>query len=71
VGAFAIFHGYAHGAEFSAGSDAVGYSAGFALASLVLHIVGLPGGFFRRFEERVARLSGVAIATAGLWVALS
>jgi urease accessory protein len=71
VGAFAIFHGYAHGAEFSAGSDAVGYSAGFALASLILHVTGLTGGFFTRFQERLARLSGTAIATAGLWIALS
>jgi urease accessory protein len=71
VGAFAIFHGYAHGAEFPAGSDAVGYSAGFALASLVLHITGLTGGFFPLFQERVARFSGVAITTTGLWVVLN
>ena len=33
VGAFAIFHGHAHGAELPPGADAVAYSAGFVVAT--------------------------------------
>ena len=38
VGAFAIFHGYAHGAELPAGADAVAYSLGFVVATGLLHL---------------------------------
>ena len=33
VGAFAIFHGHAHGAELPPGADALAYSAGFVIAT--------------------------------------
>jgi urease accessory protein len=70
VGAFAVFHGYAHGAEIPAGSGALSYSVGFSLASLILHIAGLVAGFSLIFQGRLARLSGAAITGAGLWIAL-
>ncbi len=71
VGAFAVFHGYAHGLEIPDASGALGYSLGFAFASLTLHAVGLAMGLNPLSHERVARLSGAAITTAGLWIALS
>jgi urease accessory protein len=43
VGAFAIFHGYAHGAELPAGADAVAYSLGFVVATGLLHLAGIAG----------------------------
>jgi urease accessory protein len=40
VAFFAFFHGYAHGAEFLAGSF-IQYIAGFSVATIALHVVGL------------------------------
>src|SRR5947199_6534346 len=33
VGAFAVFHGHAHGAELTPGTDAVAFSVGFVVAT--------------------------------------
>ncbi len=44
VGAFAIFHGHAHGAELPPGADAVAYSAGFVIATGLLHVTGITFG---------------------------
>jgi urease accessory protein len=68
VGAFAIFHGYAHGAELPAGADAVAYSAGFVVATGCLHLAGIAFGLLARWPPgRLAvRAAGSAIAIAGL-----
>jgi urease accessory protein len=39
VGVFAVLHGYAHGAELPTEAAAISYSAGFALATALLHAV--------------------------------
>jgi urease accessory protein len=44
VGAFAIFHGHAHGVELPPGADAVAYSAGFVVATGLLHLAGIAFG---------------------------
>lgn len=41
AGAFAIFHGYAHGAEMSMNTDGLAYGIGFILATGMLHISGI------------------------------
>jgi urease accessory protein len=64
VGTFALFHGYAHGAEFGSGS-ALLYGAGFVLATLLLHLIGLGIGALAN-RSLVVRTAGGAIATAGL-----
>lgn len=68
VGAFAIFHGYAHGAELPPGADAVAYSAGFVIATGSLHLCGIAVGLLARWPlGRVAvRAAGGMIAVAGL-----
>jgi urease accessory protein len=68
VGAFAIFHGHAHGAELPAGADAVAYSAGFVIATGLLHLTGIALGLLARWPTgRLAvRAAGGAIAIAGL-----
>jgi urease accessory protein len=68
VGAFAIFHGYAHGAELPEGGDAVAYSAGFVIATGFLHLCGIAIGLLTRWPAgRIAvRFAGSAIAVAGL-----
>jgi urease accessory protein len=68
VGAFAIFHGHAHGAELPPGADAIAYSLGFVIATGVLHLCGIAFGLLVRWPSgRMAvRLAGSAIAVAGL-----
>ena len=68
VGAFAIFHGHAHGAELPPGADALAYSAGFVVATALLHLAGIGFGLLARWPAgRVAvRTGGGVIAIAGL-----
>jgi urease accessory protein len=68
VGLFAIFHGYAHGAELPAGTDAAAYSMGFVIATGLLHLAGICLGLTVRWPAgRVGvRGTGAAIAGAGL-----
>ena len=68
VGAFAIFHGYAHGRELPDGADAVAYSAGFVIATGLLHLTGIAFGLLTRWPAgRLAvRGAGGVIALVGL-----
>lgn len=68
VGAFAIFHGYAHGAELPDGADALAYSLGFVIATGLLHLAGIAFGLLAHHPAgRIAvRAAGSAIAIAGL-----
>ena len=68
VGAFAVFHGHAHGAELPPGADALAYSAGFVVATGGLHLAGIAFGLLARWPAgRLAvRTAGGAIAIAGL-----
>ena len=68
VGAFAIFHGYAHGAELPANTSALAYSAGFVVATGLLHLAGIALGLLTRWKsgEWVVRGAGFAISVAGL-----
>ena len=68
VGTFAIFHGYAHGAELPAGADAVAYSTGFVVATGLLHLAGIALGLTARWPAgRIGvRGTGAAIACAGV-----
>ncbi|TDL81176.1 HupE/UreJ family protein [Palleronia sediminis] len=43
VGVFALFHGFAHGTELG-GAGALRFGAGFVLATVVLHAVGVAAG---------------------------
>ncbi len=69
VGAFAVFHGYAHGTELPALADPVYYALGFVVATGVIHIAGIGFGMALRapLGGWIARFSGGAIAIAGLW----
>lgn len=68
VGIFAIFHGYAHGAELPEGADAVAFFAGFVIATGLLHLCGIAFGLLAETPRgRVAvRCAGGAIALAGI-----
>lgn len=41
VGAFAIFHGHAHGTELPPGQDGLSFSLGFVVATGLLHAAGI------------------------------
>ena len=68
VGAFAIFHGHAHGAELPEAANPLAYSLGFVLATGLLHLCGIAFGLVVRWPagQIAVRVSGAAIATAGL-----
>jgi urease accessory protein len=69
VAAFAIFHGYAHGAEAPA-DGWLGYAAGFVIATAFLHLVGI--GIARLLERGIGALPvraiGGATAVLGLFL---
>jgi urease accessory protein len=67
VGAFAIFHGHAHGAELPIGADAVAYSMGFVIATGTLHLSGIAlGGLSHWPAGRIAvRAVGGIISLIG------
>ena len=72
VGFFALFHGHAHGSEMPAAIGATSYSIGFALATAMLHTVGIASGtFLQKINlEKVNRLTGGAIALSGIYLAV-
>ena len=68
VGLFAIFHGYAHGAELPAETGALGFVAGFALATALLHAAGLGIGFLLGRSPGIwaTRIAGAGVAAIGM-----
>lgn len=70
VGVFAIFHGYAHGAEMPTVANAVRYALGFLTGTALLHIAGVLIGDISQHYARgkvLLRVAGGAIAGAGGW----
>lgn len=68
VGVFALFHGYAHGGELGA-AGALPFSAGFVIATALLHIAGIGFGVSisrLSFGRIIARILGGMTAFAGL-----
>jgi urease accessory protein len=72
VGVFALLHGHAHGAELPAATAAISYSAGFALATALLHAVGLGLAFLsaREAGSLLVRGAGGLIAACGVALAV-
>lgn len=66
AGLFALFHGYAHGREMPSALSAVPFSAGFILATLLLHGLGMSAGFYFARQPRAIRLAGATIALSSL-----
>jgi urease accessory protein len=69
VGTFALFHGYAHGRELPSAADPLGYSAGFVLATGLLHLFGICVGFMNERPGGVAMRRGIGglIGASGVW----
>ena len=70
VAFFAIFHGYAHGLELPSQAGAVAYSAGFVLATGLIHLSGIGIGFVTELDHgtRILRAGGTAISLAGVFL---
>ena len=68
VGAFAIFHGHAHGTELPAAANPLAYSLGFVIATGLLHLCGIAFGLLVRWPagEVLVRAGGGMIALAGV-----
>lgn len=68
VGAFAVFHGHAHGTELPPGHSGLLYSAGFVVATGCLHATGVLIGLVHRWPwgQVALRWAGAGIAVAGL-----
>jgi urease accessory protein len=68
VGAFAIFHGHAHGTELPESANALAYSVGFVIATGLLHLGGIAFGLLVRWPagKIAVRAGGAAIALAGV-----
>ena len=67
VGGFAIFHGYAHGAELPEAANPFAYGVGFVIATGLLHLAGIAFGLLVRWPAGVyaVRAGGGVIAMVG------
>jgi urease accessory protein len=70
VGLFALFHGYAHGAEMPGSASGLAYGLGFVAATASLHLLGIGLGLLaQRFgSARLVRYAGAAIAACGIYL---
>ncbi|KTS08232.1 urease accessory protein [Methylobacterium radiotolerans] len=68
VGVFAVFHGYAHGAEMPETASGLSFGLGFLAATALLHAAGIGVGVAasRIGATRAAPAFGVGLAAAGL-----
>jgi urease accessory protein len=70
VGFFALFHGYAHGAEMPATASGLAFGAGFVAATALLHALGIAlglalGSTDATFSRHTLRVGGSAIMLTG------
>jgi urease accessory protein len=72
VAVFALLHGHAHGTELPAHAAAATYAAGFALATALLHGLGLGVATLCRGDtgRLVVRGAGAVVAVAGMALAV-
>jgi urease accessory protein len=67
VGIFALFHGYAHGAEMPHNTSGLGYALGFMFVSAALHAtgIGMALGLNKLNRPQWLRFAGASIALFG------
>jgi len=68
VGAFATFHGHAHGTELPNAANALAYGAGFVLSTGLLHLSGIAFGLLVRWPagKMAVQAAGGVIALTGV-----
>jgi len=69
VAVFAIFHGYAHGAELPESANAISFAMGFVIATGSLHALGILIGVINKWKagEKCLRGVGVLISLCGAY----
>lgn len=67
IGAFAVFHGHAHGSEVAGTTSAAEYMAGFAMATASLHALGMGFALLinRVYARALIRAAGLACVLVG------
>jgi urease accessory protein len=71
IGAFAFFHGYAHGIEGAAGNALIPYFLGFILTTILLHGGGFATGLaLAGWHRQALQGAGVLLACVGSWLLL-
>lgn len=70
VGLFAVFHGYAHGAEMPETVSGLAYGIGFVMATVLLHCCGIGMGLMAGLLDRprLVRCAGGATAALGVYL---
>ena len=73
VGAFAVFHGVAHGAEMPLGASGWQYALGFVAATALLHLAGIAAAMgvakvVGRYGKPAAQVAGGLFALGGVGV---
>jgi urease accessory protein len=68
VGAFAIFHGHAHGTELPEAANPIAYAIGFVIATGLLHLCGIGFGLLSRSRtgRYAVQAAGAVIAAVGV-----
>ncbi|WP_431064298.1 HupE/UreJ family protein [Methylotuvimicrobium sp.] len=69
AGLFASVHGYAHGLEMPQAASPLFYGAGFIAATSLVHAFGITMAVLIKRQLWLTRAGGLAIATAGLYLA--
>jgi urease accessory protein len=69
VGAFALFHGHAHGTELPPGESGLLYSIGFVVATGCLHLLGIAIGTVHKWAwgRRLLQAAGACVAMGGVY----
>jgi urease accessory protein len=73
ISIFALFHGFAHGVEVPKDSNGLTYGAGFVIATIGLHILGLTTGYIAqnydiKTQKLMYRMSGALVIIASTWI---
>ncbi|GAA3565789.1 HupE/UreJ family protein [Marinobacter xestospongiae] len=72
VGAFMVFHGFAHGTEMPEGATLVAYLTGFSIATLLITFVGRGlGALMLKADSRFSRGVGGVLAVAGAYLSVA
>jgi urease accessory protein len=69
VGAFAVFHGHAHGTELPQAANPLVFSLGFMLATGLLHAAGIGFGLLVRWPAGRATVRGLGAVIGGIGMA--
>ena len=69
IAIFAVFHGYAHGAELPQAADPASYAVGFVVATGLIHVLGIAIGLAlnKPLHGALARGLGGLIAAGGIY----